>query len=42
MALVSLVDADRQFFKSHRGLGDDGSTTGRDVSFCAHAIQTPD
>lgn len=36
IALVSLVDADRQWFKSAFGL--DVSEISRDVSFCAHAI----
>lgn len=36
IALVSLVDADRQWFKSRNGLDD--CETGRDVSFCGHAI----
>jgi len=36
MALVSLVDAERQWFKSHQGL--DACETGRDISFCGHAI----
>lgn len=37
ISLVSLVDADRQWFKANRGL--EGATqTPRDVSFCAHAI----
>ena len=33
---VSLVDEDRQWFKSIHGL--DVSETGRDISFCGHAI----
>ncbi|MFM8681030.1 MAG: GAF domain-containing protein [Alphaproteobacteria bacterium] len=34
--LVSLVDRDRQWFKSRHGL--DASETPRDVSFCAHVV----
>ena len=40
IALVSLVDCDRQWFKSAVGL--DASQTGRDISFCGHAILSPD
>lgn len=36
VALVSLIDADRQWFKSCDGL--DVSETGRDISFCGHAV----
>ncbi|VWB09335.1 GGDEF domain-containing protein [Burkholderia lata] len=36
IALVSLVDDDRQWFKSHAGL--DVTQTSRDVSFCSHAL----
>ena len=36
IALVSLVDRDRQWFKSRHGL--EACETGRDVSFCGHVV----
>jgi PAS domain S-box-containing protein len=39
IAVVTMIDAERQWFKSCVGL--EGSETSRDVAFCAHALLHP-
>jgi anti-sigma regulatory factor (Ser/Thr protein kinase) len=39
IALITLVDENRQWFKSHVGLSE--RETARNVSFCTHAIEQP-
>ncbi|GAA0256781.1 GAF domain-containing sensor histidine kinase [Cryptosporangium japonicum] len=40
VAMVSLVDSDRQWFKARVGV--DAPETCRDAAFCAHALEQPD
>ena len=40
IALISLIDKDRQWIKANHGL--DARETSRDFAFCAHSILEPD
>ncbi|MEP7317899.1 MAG: PAS domain S-box protein [Panacibacter sp.] len=40
ISTITLIDSDRQWFKSHHGLASTSSS--RDFAFCAHAINEPD
>ncbi|MEJ8819047.1 GAF domain-containing sensor histidine kinase [Lacibacter sp. H407] len=42
VSLITLIDKDRQWFKSKQGIDNDISETSRDLSFCSHAILNTD
>lgn len=40
ISLITLLDAEKQWFKAKVGI--EGNGTSKDISFCGHAINTPD
>ncbi len=40
ISLITLLDTDKQWFKAKIGM--EGNCTSKDISFCGHAINTPD
>lgn len=42
VSMISLIDKDRQWYKSTLGVDPDLRETGRDIAFCAHSILDPE